>query len=144
MPRHMSFTMTRDAVLSQQKTVTRRLGWAFLRPGDLFVPVERVHVKKGKHHVVLWPLCRCVSNRPEHLDELLWYPDRGWEEVRREGFPDMAPRRFIAMFMAANRCYFDTLVNRIEFEYVHWMKMDRIEFEYEQQTKYEVEEDNGG
>lgn len=119
MPRHMSFTMTRDAVLRQEKTVTRRLGWDFLRPGDLFVPVEKAQgLKKGEHHVVLWPLCRCLSNRPERLQDLFCYPDWGWEEVRREGFTGISPGGFVEMFMAANHCNLDTLVNRIEFEYM--------------------------
>lgn len=119
MPRHMSFTLTSDAVLRQEKTVTRRLGWRFLSPGDLFVPVEKAQgLQKGQHHVVLWPLCRCLSNRSEYLNQLLLHPAWGWEEVRREGFPGMSPGEFVDMFMALNHCSLDTVVNRIEFEYV--------------------------
>jgi len=41
MPRCMSFSMTTDAVRNRTKTVTRRLGWNFLKPGDLLWAVEK-------------------------------------------------------------------------------------------------------
>ncbi|MBT3205215.1 MAG: hypothetical protein HOM14_03870 [Gammaproteobacteria bacterium] len=34
MPRNMRFTLTADSFLRQQKTITRRFGWAFLKPDD--------------------------------------------------------------------------------------------------------------
>lgn len=37
--RRMSFMLTRKQVLDQTKDVTRRNGWAFLKPGDLIQPV---------------------------------------------------------------------------------------------------------
>jgi len=40
MPRNMSFSMTTQAVLDETKTVTRRLGWDFLKPGDLLWPAR--------------------------------------------------------------------------------------------------------
>jgi len=119
MPRYMSFAMTPDAVRRREKTVTRRLGWDFLRPGDLFVPVEKAQgLKKGEHQVVLWPLCRVVSNRRERLNKLLLNPVWGWDEVQREGFPGMSPGELADMLMAANDCSLNILVNRIEFEYL--------------------------
>ena len=35
-----------------------------------------------------------------------------------EGFPDMEPRDFVFMFMNANHCLDDAIVNRIEFKYL--------------------------
>ena len=34
MPRHMSFSMTTEAVRNRTKTVTRRLAWWDLKPGE--------------------------------------------------------------------------------------------------------------
>ena len=34
MPRNMSFSMITDQILCGTKTVTRRFGWWWLRPGD--------------------------------------------------------------------------------------------------------------
>ena len=41
MPRNMSFSMTTEAIRDRSKTVTRRLGWSFLQPGDLLWAVEK-------------------------------------------------------------------------------------------------------
>lgn len=39
--RNMSFALTKRQVLERTKTVTRRLGWEKLRPGDLVRAVEK-------------------------------------------------------------------------------------------------------
>lgn len=41
MPRNMSFSMTTEAVRNRTKTVTRRLGWEFLKPGDILWASDR-------------------------------------------------------------------------------------------------------
>ena len=41
MPRNMSFMITKEQVRNRTKTVTRRLGWAFLKPGDIVNAVEK-------------------------------------------------------------------------------------------------------
>jgi hypothetical protein len=45
-------------------------------------------------------------------------PRYGAEEVVREGFPQMTGQEFAAMFCRANGVTLDTMVTRIEFEYV--------------------------
>lgn len=113
----MSFSMTTEAVRRREKTVTRRLGWWNLKPGTLLQAVEKAQgLKKGEH---VKPICviRVVSVRREPLDEVRFYSDE--PETIKEGFPELTPDDFIAMFCKANYgCESDTLVNRIEFEYV--------------------------
>ena len=41
MPRLMSFSMTTPQVRARTKTVTRRLGWRFLKPGVVLWAVEK-------------------------------------------------------------------------------------------------------
>ena len=46
MPRLMSVSLTADAVIQRRKTVTRRLGWRFLRPGDRLTLCRKVMGRK--------------------------------------------------------------------------------------------------
>ena len=39
--RNMSFSLTTNQILDRGKTVTRRLGWPFLRLGDIVMAVEK-------------------------------------------------------------------------------------------------------
>lgn len=41
MPRNMSFALTTDQVKDRVKTVTRRNGWWFLKPGDIVNAVKK-------------------------------------------------------------------------------------------------------
>ena len=46
--RLMSFALTTRQFLAHEKTVTRRLGWEFLKPGDRVCGVEKgMGLKKG-------------------------------------------------------------------------------------------------
>ena len=97
MPRNMSFALTTDQIMSETKTVTRRLGWSNLKRGE-----------KARKLKVL----RCLSNTPQRVD---WI---GIDDVAREGFPDTTPRAFVEMFCRHMKCQPDKIINRIEFEYV--------------------------
>jgi len=44
MPRLMSVALTEQAVRERRKTVTRRLGWQFLKPGDRLTLCRKVMV----------------------------------------------------------------------------------------------------
>jgi hypothetical protein len=114
----MSFSMTTDAVRNRTKTVTRRLGWSFIKPGDMLWAVEKgMGLKKGEK-VKRLALIRVVSIRGERLDTLLKMPAEEADlEVEREGF-DICPNDFVDFFTRANGCMESSLVNRIEFEYV--------------------------
>lgn len=110
--RNMSFALTERQVRDGTKTVTRRLGWWFLRPGDVVMACVKCQgLRKGEKVERIRPI-RIVSTRPEEL----W--DITPEEVVREGFPDFTVKDFLEMFCRANpRLTYDP-VNRIEFEYV--------------------------
>jgi hypothetical protein len=115
----MSFSMTTDAVRNQTKTVTRRLGWDFLKPGDLLMACEKCQGLGKGGKVVRMGLIRVTDKRPEALSELerLSLAEQALE-MRREGFPHMTVPEFIAMFTEHNDVDRITPVNRIEFEYV--------------------------
>jgi hypothetical protein len=111
----MSFSMTTEAVRNRTKTVTRRLGWDSIKPGDVLCAVKKgMGLKKGEK-VERLALIRVVSTRWEPLYAVLYCDE---EEMRREGFPGMSVYEFMDMFCRANRCNQYRLVNRIEFEYV--------------------------
>lgn len=115
MGRHISFALTTPQFLDGSKTVTRRLGWENVKPGDVLTAVEKCQgLKKGEKHKRLGDI-RVVSVGREHLRdiELKW----GGAECDREGFPRMSPKEFIEFFCKANRpCQPDWYVTRIEFE----------------------------
>ena len=129
MPRYMSFALTTQQIRDSAKSVTRRLGWADLQPGELLWAVEKAQGLKKGEKVKRIRMIRVQSVRREHLDALLpgrrysMHPSDAWIEVCREGFPDMTPAGFVAMFCKANKCAADVMVNRIEFGYVELEKV---------------------
>ena len=113
MPRNMSFMLTKNQVRSRKKTVTRRLGWWFLNPGDILNACEKCQgLKKGEKIVKICQI-RVVSSAPSPLHAGITHA-----ECFREGFPDMYPSEFVSMFRREMKCGLLTIVNRIEFEYV--------------------------
>ena len=129
MPRYMSFALTTQQIRDSAKSVTRRLGWADLQPGELLWAVEKAQGLKKGEKVKRIRMIRVQSVRREHLDALLpgrrysMHPSDAWIEVCREGFPDMTPAGFVAMFCKANKCAADVMVNRIEFAHVELEKV---------------------
>jgi hypothetical protein len=112
MARNMSFAMTAEQFKARTKTVTRRFGWWFLKPGDEVRGVEKaMGLKKGE---TIKPLgmIRIVSTRPEPLNEIT--PD----DVAREGFPDWTPEQFVKMLVDHYGVSPSAPVNRIQFEYL--------------------------
>jgi len=120
-PRHMSFSMTTEAVRNRTKSVTRRLGWNDLEPGTLLWACEKCQGLKKGEKVKKLGMIRVVSVDDEPLYRIR---DHGPEECTREGFPDLTTDEFVDMFIRANRLHTRTyspatqVVNRIEFEYV--------------------------
>ncbi len=117
MPRNMSFSMTWPRILAGTKTVTRRSGWGDLEPGELFRAVKQGMGLPRGAKVERGPLCRCLSNTPEQVCDLIRRKNAR-DEVAREGFPQMTPAQFVAFFVQKMRCQPVTWVNRIAFEYV--------------------------
>jgi hypothetical protein len=117
--RNASFALTTYQIRTRAKTVTRRMGWLFLKPGDLLQPIVKGQgLKKGEHVETIGGPVRVVSVRRERLSRLLRDDDYARDELRREGFPQLTPEQFVRMFCEANGCTPGAWVTRIEFEYV--------------------------
>lgn len=113
--RNMSFFKTTDQIRSGTKTVTRRLGWKFLKPGDRVMAVVKCQgLKKGEKIEKIRPLLIIGVKR-----EPLYKIDDA--DVLREGFLDHIPNKsrylFIDMFCELNKCTPETIITRIEFDY---------------------------
>lgn len=110
--RNISFSMTTQAFIDRRKTVTRRLGWANLKVGEILQAVEKAQgLKKGEHVVKLGAIC-VISTRIESL----WLINQ--DDVVKEGFQNMSRQDFLDMFCKHNKVDQTALVNRIEFEYL--------------------------
>jgi hypothetical protein len=123
MSRNISFSLTTAQVRAEKKTVTRRMGWNFLKAGDVLnACVKCMGLKKGEKPEVI---CRIavVSVRREPLTALLENIDYGFKETALEGFPHLHPyswpSAFVEFFCASHKgCTPMTAVNRIEFKYL--------------------------
>lgn len=116
--RNMSFMLTTEQVRNRTKTVTRRLGWSFLKRGDLIQAIEKGQGLQKGEKVNRLAILRVQDVRQERLDDLHSYDYRDGE-LTKEGFPQMSPVEFEAMFCVANRpCRPDWTITRIEFSYV--------------------------
>ena len=113
MPRNMSCALTAQQVLDELKDVTRRLGWKFLKAGDILNLVNKTMGFKKGERPVKYKTVRVLSVRPERLD--LITP----AECRREGFPHLTPAEFVTMFCRTHKgCTPETVITRIEWEYL--------------------------
>jgi hypothetical protein len=109
--RNMSFALTTNQIKNRTKTVTRRLGWSFLKPGDRLMAVEKAQgIKKGElkrlHPIEVTavyrqPLCDITK-----------------ESVVKEGFPKMTPDEFIKFFCECMGVKDATPVTVIEFKHL--------------------------
>lgn len=122
--RNISFMLTTDQIKARTKTVTRRTGWAKLVPGQLLRGVEKGMGLKPGEKVKELAVIRIVSVRPEPLDAMTNDLDYGFAECEREGFGNHLtlrwPTQFVEFFCNSHRgCTPQTVVNRVEFEYVN-------------------------
>jgi hypothetical protein len=121
--RNMSFMLTTTQVRTRIKTVTRRMGWAKLRPGDLVCAVEKGMGLKAGETVKRLGVIRVLSIRSEPLNAMRVDLDYGVAECVKEGFGDHPslqwPSAFVDFFCRSHRgCTPESVVTRIEFEYV--------------------------
>ncbi len=110
--RLMSVSLTEEAVRDRTKTVTRRLGWRFLKVGDRVTLCRKVMGrKKGE------PLVRiCNVEIIDVRREPLWHVTT--EDVMREGFVGGTRATFLAFFCEHMKCERDTEITRIEWRYL--------------------------
>ena len=123
----MAFSHTTPQILDRSKTVTRRVGWRFLKRGDLIQAVEKARgIRKGEtvHNLAV---LRVVNVRVESLSRLIEEPRYAEDELPREGVPCWSRDDFIAMFCMANRLKGPRVnVTRIEFEYVETVTAEAV------------------
>ncbi|MGV9838027.1 hypothetical protein ACWDUL_28035 [Nocardia niigatensis] len=117
MSRLMAVSLTESQVRDRSKTVTRRMGWRNLRPGERLTLCRKVMGRRRADGRVE-PLVRIVDVEVlavgrERLGAIT--PD----EVVAEGFPEMTPAQFVEFFCGSHRgCTPDSTVTRIQWRYL--------------------------
>lgn len=119
----MSVAFTEQAVRERRKTVTRRKGWLFLKPGDRLTLCRKVMGRKKGEPLVRICDVEVVSVRRESLALLCDLDNRDDDyaraEVAAEGFPGMDPGGFVLKFFtAAQGIGPNDDVTRIEWRYL--------------------------
>ena len=136
MSRLMSVAFTEQAVRDRTKTVTRRKGWTFLKPGDRLTLCRKVMGRKKGEPLVRVAEVEVVSVRRESLGHLIhphrspaegpyfdaapWHnPEYAADEMVREGFPGLSPTAFVRTYFVDEQGmgYHDD-VTRIEWRYL--------------------------
>ena len=112
MPRLMSVSHTEQQVRDRTKTVTRRLGWLFLKPGDRLTLCKKVMGRRRGEPLERIVDVEVVSVRREPIGAVTM------EDVIAEGFPGWTPGEFIDFFCSTFGVASDRLVTRIEFRYL--------------------------
>lgn len=122
MPRNMSFMLTTPQFLDGSKDVTRRHGWRFLRSGDIVCGVEKSQGLGKGGKIKRLGMIRIKSVTFEPLNTICADLAYGYDEMRREGFPDgpkSNPGVFLEMFCDTHKGVKpETVITRIEFEHV--------------------------
>lgn len=112
MSRLMSVALTETAVRERRKTVTRRLGWLFLKPGDRLTLCRKVMGRKPGEPLVRIAEVEVVSVRREPLNAITQ------DDVEREGFRSASPLWFVDFFCEEMNVQPYIEVTRIEWRYL--------------------------
>lgn len=108
----MSVSLTEPQVVARTKTVTRRIGWLMLKPGDRLTLCRKVMGRRKDEPLVRLCDVEVVSVRRERLTEITA------DDVRAEGFA-MRPGEFVRFFCDSHKgCTPQTEVTRIEWRYL--------------------------
>lgn len=114
--KRMSFSMTKEQVKNQTKTVTRRNGWLKAKPGDIIQPIEKgMGLKKGEKQVKIGPPIRILHVDREPINHIRYWP----ADLIKEGFDNMSVSDFMVMYCKANKCKPSDYCTRIEYEYLN-------------------------
>lgn len=116
----MSFMLTWPQFCAGQKTVTRRDGWLRARAGQQVQGVQKGQGLKKGEAVVRGHVIRFVDVRREFLSRMIEEEDYGRAECLAEGFPELTPVQFVAMFCRTHGTDPRDLVTRLEFTYATW------------------------
>ena len=107
----MSVALTEPQVVARAKTVTRRKGWLFLKPGDRLTLCRKVMGRQGA------TLVRLAEVEVVSVDR--WTLNAIWPaDVKREGFPEWTVHEFIAFFCEHMGGDATQVVTRIEWRYL--------------------------
>lgn len=119
MPRLMSVAYTEDAVRNRTKTVTRRKGWTFLKPGDRLTLCRKVMGRKPGEPLVRVAEVEVVSVEREKLSRIFLRPNYGVGEMILEGFRGLDPVEFVrTYFVEAQKMNAHDYVTRVEWRYL--------------------------
>ncbi len=120
--RNISFALTTEQFMNRSKTVTRRVGWKNLKAGTHLMGCKKYQgIKPGEKLERLGEI-RVTKVSRETLGKMAADPGYGLKESRREGFPQMNGRGFVAMFCEHMKTKPSDTVTRIEFEYVEHLR----------------------
>jgi len=109
--KNISFAATIPQIMNRSKTVTRRLKWERLLPGQRLRAVEKcMGLKKGERVCVLAEI-EIISVSREPLAAITA------EDVVAEGFPHWTPSQFIEFFCRSMKVTPERELTRIEFHY---------------------------
>jgi hypothetical protein len=109
----MAVSLTESQVRTRTKTVTRRLGWLMLKPGDRLTLCRKVMGRRRGEPLDRIATVEVVAVRRERLDAITA------ADVAAEGFPQMTAAEFVGFFCETHRsCGPDTEVTRIEWRYL--------------------------
>ena len=113
MARLMSVSLTEPQVRARTKTVTRRMGWSYLRPGDRLTLCRKVMGRRNGEPLVRICDVEVVEVSRERLMDIMPH------EVISEGFPYWLPGDFIDFFCSTHKgCQPWSQVTRIEWRYL--------------------------
>jgi hypothetical protein len=119
--RNISFAMTTPQFVAKTKTVTRRMGWAALKIGEVLCGVEKAQGLGKGEKIKRLGLIVVKDVRRERLRRMTDELDYGFRETVLEGFPEGHPNHFpsefVTFFCAGHGCTPDDTITRIEFEY---------------------------
>jgi hypothetical protein len=122
MSRLMSVAFTEAQVRDRTKTVTRRKGWTFLKPGDHLTLCRKVMGRKKGEPLERIVNVEVIDVRREPLGNVLQghatHNLYGQAEMEREGFPGLDPALFIARYFAPQGLDRNSLVTRIQWRYL--------------------------
>ena len=108
--RNISFALTTEQFLDGTKTVTRRLGWLFLKNGEELCAVRKCQGMKAGEKLDCLGKIIVVGLRRERLSAITA------ADVAKEGFFGKSPEWFIEFFCGTHvGCDRNTEVTRIEF-----------------------------
>jgi hypothetical protein len=80
--------------------------------------VEKCQGLKKGEHVKPIAIIQVISKRREPLNDLIYDPGYGFNEICYEGFHPMKAEDFVSMYCKHNKCKPTEFITRIEFEYV--------------------------